>query len=112
MADPLVQVIPDDGSEPIELRVSDLEISVASHDAARVEATMFMHSLDITDEDGRRALAKPEGRPVVFPDLEVYDPDFEESHTVACVGWRYTADRRRRRFTNPLTFRRVQEPSG
>lgn len=114
MVEPLVQVVPDDGSEPIALRVSEIELHASMGDAARVEAVMFLHSLDIEDEHGSRVRAHPLGHPVVFPDIEV-SGIYHEPGTVGLVAWGWRAPRRRRsttRLSHPLTLSQVKLTTG
>lgn len=111
-AEPTVLVVPDDGSEPIHLRVSELEIDATTGDAARLTGVMFLHSLHIEDAHGNRVKAEPNGHPVIFPDLEITEPDVDERerHLVGRVRWFWSADRRGRYLTNPLSLFKVRLP--
>lgn len=109
-ADPVVLVVPDDRSEPIQLRVSELEIDATVGDAARLTGVMFLHSLDIEDARGNRIRAHPNGHPVVFPDIEITEPETEERFTVGRVKWFWSADRRGHHLTNPLSFFKLRLP--
>lgn len=109
LPDPVVLVVPEDGSEPIELRISEIEISAAAGDAARAEVVLFLHSLDLSDEHGQSVRANPQGHPVVFPNLEFDHDEGADADPIDGFLWRWSADRRRR-WSPTLTFRRVALP--
>lgn len=90
LAEPRVFVRPDDGSEPIELRVSEVFVRGRVGEAIVATVRVFLHSLDIEDVEGRVVRAEPGATPVVYPMIEAHDADGSRGD-IEAFGWRFRA---------------------
>lgn len=83
-------VMPDDGSEPIELRVSKARVRGRPLDAVRFVIAGFADSLDLTDLlTGEHLKANgAHGTPALYRDVEIDD----SAGDVDRFSWRFDAD--------------------
>jgi len=87
-----VLAVPDDGGEPVFVRVNQAFLRARAGEAATLTVRAYVSGIDIVDLEGRAVRARTERPPhvVIYPHVEVREGQ-ESPCDVRALSWRFRA---------------------